>query len=73
MFSYFKYLFAMSTQLDRRDIVLKDRQRHVFHNMNEKKSGKFASLLREKYSLPYSILKTSRNNDVDDHVFGATF
>jgi hypothetical protein len=36
--------------------------------------GKFASWLREEYNyLPHAILKTPRNNDVDDHLLGATF
>jgi hypothetical protein len=33
----------------------------------------FASLLREVYYLQHAILKISCNNDVDDHVFRASF
>jgi hypothetical protein len=68
----------MSRRLDEiikdyeQNIVLKDCQRQVFHYMTEKGRyvGKFANRLQEEYYLPYAILKTSRNNDVDDNIKG---
>jgi hypothetical protein len=48
--------------------------KNSFINMINKKRSicMFANQLRKEHYLPHAILKISRNNDINDHVLGAT-